>query len=228
MLVPALHLSRGQAHAAACNPNRPGTPQDAFDTLLSGNARWSTQHQEHPGEDTDRRVCVAKNGQTPFAAILSCSDSRVPPELIFDQGLGDLFVARVAGNSASGKLIESLLFGTNNLGAPLIFVLGHSSCGAINAAVAAVRRRQQHPFEFVELIRPAVRTARHKVKQGGGDPDDDTKVIPLAVDENVILNVNRLRKKYQAQIKAGTLAVAGGRYDLSNQEVTILVGLAAG
>jgi len=202
-----------------CNPDRPATPADALAALVAGNARWASGTQLHPGEDADRRTCVAINSQTPFAAILSCSDSRVPPELIFDQGLGDLFVARVAGNTASGKLTESLLFGTHNLGAPLLFVMGHSSCGA---AITAVNHYPKHALEFVRLIFPAVKAARKIVRKNGGDPNDPSQVIPVATDQNVLLVVKRLRKEFRDLIDQGNLAVAGGRYDLSNQQVTVL------
>src|SRR5579863_2781310 len=154
-----------KALAEVCNPGAPRTPATALAALIDGNTRWAAEEQEHPGEDTGRRVCLANpdNSQTPFASILSCSDSRVPPELIFDQGLGDLFVARVAGNTASGRLIDSLLYGTSNLGTRLLFVLGHSSCGAVAAAVGS------WPFgnprlPFVNLILPAVTNARKIVK----------------------------------------------------------------
>jgi carbonic anhydrase len=202
-----------------CNPG-PTDPGPALSRLLAGNALWASGTQMHPGEDDTRRMCVADNSQTPFAAILSCSDSRVPPELVFDQGLGDLFVARVAGNTASGKLIESLLFGTDNLGAKLLFVMGHSSCGAVRAAVESYPK---HSLEFVKLIFPAVKEARKIVKANGGDPNDPNQVIPVATDQNVILVVNRLRKEFRQLIDRGDLLVAGGRYDLSNQQVTVLI-----
>ncbi len=113
-LSPALLL--GQEGTSECprhcseNPP-PETPAKALQALIKGNQRWATFTQCHPHEDRARRLSVVK-GQSPFAAILSCSDSRVPPELAFDQGIGDLFVARVAGNCAGGTLTESLYYGT--------------------------------------------------------------------------------------------------------------------
>lgn len=219
-LSPALRLAHSVAHAEICNPDSPGTPAEAFDALIAGNDRWSTGKQTHPDEGDARRTCLANNKQTPFVSIISCSDSRVPPELLFDQGLGELFVARVAGNVATGKLFESLLYGTGVLGTPLIFVLGHSACGAVSTAV---ERFPRHQLEFVSLIFPAVAIARHKVKQAGGDPNDPAQVIPVATDENVKFTVNRLTRKFKKQINAGTLAVAGGVYDLGTQEVNVLV-----
>ena len=180
-----------------------------------------TQTQEHPGEDATRRVCVANNTQTPFAAIISCSDSRVPPELIFDQGLGDLFVARVAGNTATGKLVESLLYGTGALGALVLLVLGHSGCGAVSEAVKAYPGH--HDLEFVRLIAPAVKKARKIVEKNGGNPNDETQVIPVATDQNVIMVTQTLQKQFRSEIGQGNLLVAGGRYDLSSQVVTLLI-----
>jgi carbonic anhydrase len=225
-IVPAIG---GNSHAKAtptatptpmpCNPDRPTTPAAALAALVAGNSRWMSGSQIHPGEDTTRRTCVATTPQTPFAAILSCSDSRVPPELIFDQGLGDLFVARVAGNSAGGRLTETLYYGQSTLGVPLLFVMGHSSCGAVSAAVDSFPR---HSLAFVRFIFPAVQQARKIVRQNGGDPNDRNQVIPVATDQNVILVVNLLRKEFKDAINAGQLMVQGGRYDLSTQQVTIL------
>jgi carbonic anhydrase len=205
-----------------CNPNRPETPAAALQALVRGNDNWATLNQTHPGEDSARRTCVAQNGQTPFAAIISCSDSRVPPELVFDQGLGDLFVARVAGNVATGTLSESLYFGTSILGSLVVFVLGHTDCGAVKTAVASF---PSHEFEFVTLLFPAVKAARRIVKQGGGDPNDPNQVVPVATEQNVILEVKALRKStfFKEMVDAGTLLIAGGVYDLATQGVNILI-----
>jgi carbonic anhydrase len=204
-----------------CNLNRPTTPQEALTALTDGNTRWSTELQQHPGEDTTRRNCVADYGQTPFAAILSCSDSRVPPTLLFDQGLGDLFEARVAGNSAAPIAQQSLGYGTKHLGALVLFVLGHSDCGAVKAAVTSFPHKAE---EFVELIYPAVRRARKLVKRSGGDPKDPAQVIPVAIDQHVLMQAGRLRKRepFRHLINQGVLMVAGGRYDLSTQQVAML------
>ena len=220
-LIPTIGVDKARAQNVICNPDRPTTPAGALAALVDGNDRWVTQTQEHPGEDATRRVCVANNTQTPFAAIISCSDSRVPPELIFDQGLGDLFVARVAGNTATGKLVESLLYGTDALGALALLVLGHSSCGAVAAAVQAFPGH--HDLEFVRLIAPAVRKAREIVKKNGGDPNDPLQVIPVTTDQNVIMVTQDLQKKFKQQINQGNLLVAGGRYDLNTQVVTLLI-----
>ena len=217
---PMIRRDEALATSEICNPEAPTTPATALTALLQGNARWASENQQHPGEDTERRECLAdpNNHQTPFASILSCSDSRVSPELIFDQGLGDLFVARVAGNTASGRLIDTLLYGTSHLETPLLFVLGHSLCGAVTAAVNSFPN--SHDLPFVNLIFPAVKQARAIVKKNGGNPKDPAQVIPVATSQNVIINVDRLRK--QLGVSGGQLLVAGGVYDLGTQLVTVL------
>jgi carbonic anhydrase len=213
-------ITRGFAWATpeppeVCNEGAPSNPTAALAALIKGNADWAAGTQQHPGEDAERRACLANNPQTPFASILSCSDSRCPPELLFDQGLGDLFVARVAGNTASGRLIDSLLFGTQDLGSQLLFVLGHSSCGAVAAAVS----QYPDPFPrlpFVELIYPAVKQAQIIVQLRGGNPRDPQQVIPVATIQNVILTVQELRTYFDLSEKQ----VAGGVYDLGTQLVT--------
>lgn len=222
-LLPTIRVDEARAQIEICNHERPTTPAGALAALVEGNERWATQTQEHPGEDTDRRECVARlnNPQTPYAALISCSDSRVPPELVFDQGLGDLFVARVAGNTATGKLVESLLYGTDSLGAIILLVLGHSDCGAVKAAVGG---KHEH-LEFVRLIAPAVRSARKIVARNGGNPRDPNQVVPVAIDQNVILVTKALRKdpKLKELVGNGQLSIVGGRYDLGTQLVTLLI-----
>ena len=220
-LLPTLRLDPAQAQVI-CDLDRPTTPAKGLEALTKGNERWATFTQTHPGEDAVRRTCVAINGQTPFAAIISCSDSRVPPELVFDQGIGDLFVARVAGNVATGTLTESLYYGTSHLGTLVLFVLGHTDCGAVKAAVESF---PSHKLEFVKLLFPAVKLARDIVKQRGGNPNDPAQVVPVATEQNVMLEVRALRKSsfFKEMVDEGTLLIAGGVYDLATQQVTILI-----
>lgn len=212
------------AHAAStvyCNPNRPATPADALAALAAGNGLWATGDQQHPGEDPTRRACVAQYGQTPFAAILSCADSRVPPELIFDQGLGDLFVVRVAGNSNTLVGRQSLAYGVEKLGSLAMFVLGHEDCGAVKAAVTSYPRPAP---AFVTIIYPAVRKARMIVRRSGGDPNDPAQVIPVAINQHALMTAAELSAQppFRGLIRQGQLAVAAGFYSLDNQTVTVL------
>jgi len=213
-LSPALGLGE-EGHSECprhCKENpSPTTPAKALKALMKGNKRWATFTQCHPHEDAARRAS-AVNGQFPFATILSCSDSRVPPELVFDQGIGDLFVARVAGNCAGGTLTESLYYGTKEqyLGALILFVLGHADCGAVKAAI------KSYPgptFEFAELIYPAVEAALSL----GGNPNDPKTFIPLVTELNVILGVQLL----QADPELQDLRITGGVYDLATSRVNI-------
>ena len=214
--APLIHLGRAEAQSnTVCNPGAPTTPSAALAALMAGNANWAAGTQTHPNEDSARRTCLANNAQTPFASILSCSDSRCAPELVFDQGLGDIFVARVAGNTASGRLIDTLLFGTANLGSVLLFVMGHTQCGAVINAVN-IYPNASAKLPFLNLIFPAVKSARKIVKEQGGDPKDPAQVIPVATEQNVLITMSKLQK----QLGLSPNAVAGGVYDLSTQLVT--------
>lgn len=175
--------------------------------LEEGNARFVAGKITEPHRDMDRVRQVAPK-QTPFAAFLGCADSRVPIEIIFDQGFGDLFVTRVAGNVADPAIIGSLEFGCLVLGAKVLYVLGHTACGA----VAATAKSAEVPGQISTLyrhIRPAIVAAK-------GD-------VEVAIRENVRIQADLLAESSPvlAQlIKDGKLKVAGGVYDLSSGKVT--------
>jgi carbonic anhydrase len=209
-------LAFAKVPSPVCNPEAPTNPADALAALVQGNANWAAGNQEHPGEDSMRRSCLATSQQTPFASILSCSDSRCPPELLFDQGLGDIFVARVAGNTASGRLVDSLLYGTDVLGTQLLFVLGHSACGAVAAAVSSYPRPNP-TLPFVDLIFPAVAQAKFIVRRNHGNPNDPAQVIPVATNQNVVLTMKELKRYFGLS----SSEVSGGVYDLGTQLVTL-------
>jgi carbonic anhydrase len=215
-LLPAQQLGQDQDDPSQCprhcnDSPRPTTPAKALKALMKGNQRWATFTQCHPHEDEKRRMDAVK-GQSPFAAILSCSDSRVAPELVFDQGIGDLFVARVAGNCAGGTLTESLYYGTKQqyLGALILFVLGHSDCGAVKAAIESY---PNDSFMFAELIYPAVTAALNM----GGDPTHPDTFVPLVTEQNVILGVKALKDDPELD----GLVITGGVYDLATSRVKI-------
>jgi carbonic anhydrase len=184
----------------------------ALQRLLDGNQRYAAGQVEHPNQSTQRRTEVA-GGQHPFAAVLGCADSRVPPELVFDAGLGDLFVVRLAGNVADPVAIESLDYAVKHLGVRLILILGHEKCGAVTAAVAAHDEPGDVGPMLAEL-RPAVAAT----KGMAGDP------VANAIRANVELTVAKLTssKPLRAMVESGQLKIVGGIYRLASGKVEML------
>lgn len=190
--------------AAALEPPRATdlAPRDALELLYAGNKRFSSGKPVAPHRDLDRLREVAP-AQKPFAAFLGCADSRVPIEIVFDQGFGDLFVTRIAGNVTTPECIGSLEFGTLVLGAKVLFVLGHTNCGAVSAAVKGDPVPGQISALFQHL-RPAVKAAK-------GD-------VNLAITENVKTQAALLSEASPViakLIRDGKLTVAGGVYDIA-------------
>ncbi len=185
-------------------------PAEALRTIMEGNQRFVSGHLLHPNRGDLRRSHVAK-GQRPFVAVLSCSDSRVPPEIIFDQGLGDIFVVRVAGNTVDALGLQTLAYAVEHLGTSLILVLGHDACGAVQAAVASYPK----PDVGVMLtnIYPAVAATHNQ-------PGD---AVSNAIDSNVMLMVKQLTAApvFGDRVKDGRLMIVGGRYHLDSGKVTI-------
>lgn len=208
--------------AVQCNEARPPTADDAVKALAAGNDRWISGKVRHPGQDFSRRECVSKEGQTPFAAIVSCSDSRVPTELIFDEGVGDLFIVRVAGNSVDKIGEQSLAYSTEHLGVETILVLGHQKCGAVKAAVDAYPKATA---KFLAFIYDAIAKAKEVIHSRGGNPDDKDELTKESTDQHVILQVKYLRgiEPFKAMVDSGKLKIVGGRYDLDTGKVTMLI-----
>lgn len=187
------------------------TPAHALRELVAGNQRYFVAKAAHPRQTLERRREVA-HGQHPFAAILGCSDSRVPPEILFDQGLGDLFVVRVAGNIVDDVVLGSLEYAADHLAVPLIVVLGHGKCGAVTAAVAG-GGAHGHVGSVLAALRPAVERTAGRT----GDP------VQNVVRANVDLGVERLRAEsalLAGRERAGTLKIAGAHYDVDTGAVT--------
>jgi carbonic anhydrase len=181
--------------------------------LIDGNKRYVDAKLSHPNQTAQRRGEVAK-AQHPFAAIVCCSDSRVPPEIIFDQGLGDLFVIRLAGNIIDDAALGSLEYAVEHLGVKYIMVLGHERCGAVDATVKG-GEAPGHIGALVKAIQPAV----DKVRNLPGD------VLDNAVRANVTMVVQQLKSSkpiLEESVKKGSLTIAGARYDLDDGKVTIL------
>jgi carbonic anhydrase len=222
MLIFGAAASGWCEEAVQCNEARPPTADAAVKALADGNDRWISGKVRHPGRDFARRECVSKEGQTPFAAIVSCSDSRVPTELIFDEGVGDLFVVRVAGNSVDQVGEQSLAYSTEHLGVETILVLGHQKCGAVKAAVEAY---DKPTAKFLSLIYAGIAKAKDVIHQRGGNPDDKSELATESTNQHVILEVLHLREihPFKEQIAEGKLKIVGGRYDLDTGHVTMLI-----
>jgi carbonic anhydrase len=192
---------------------QPVSPDKALKQLIEGNSRFVEGKRATPNQSRLRLQETAV-AQYPFAAILGCADSRVPAEIVFDQGLGDLFVVRVAGNVSSQTAIGSLEFSTAVLGAQLIVVLGHAKCGAVIAAI----KNEPLPGRigvFVEEIKPAVETARYKT----GDVEKNSIIA------NVQYQVKKLAESSTiigGLVKEGKLKIVGGVYDLASGKVTLV------
>ena len=192
------------------------TPAASLERLMKGNARYvegvSLRH-----DFRHEREALA-GGQNPFAAILSCADSRIAPEYAFDSGRGDLFVCRVAGNFANTETVASLEYAVAELGTPLILVLGHDRCGAVSAAIKSLKDGTTLPGHLPSLvagIAPAVKA----VSQQGGDTLDN------AIRQNVIDNVAKLGSAtpiLSAAVEQGKLKVAGGIYRLRDGRVEMV------
>lgn len=185
-------------------------PEEAQQKLVEGNERFVKHKVKHPDQGVERLKEVAE-GQHPFAVVLGCADSRVPPEVVFDQGLGDLFVVRVAGNSPDDEVIGSIEYAVEHLGASLIVVLGHEKCGAVKAAVDG-GKPEGHVGALLDPIKPAVAEA----KKMAGD------VVHNAVSLHVRHVVEQLRYNkpiLAEEVEHGKIRVVGAAYDLDTGRV---------
>lgn len=200
--------SPGHAHPApSASPQKITVViQGALNRLKEGNRRFASGKTSSPRRGKDQRNLVAM-AQLPFAIVVGCADSRVPPEIVFDQGLGDLFVVRVAGNVLDDAAIGSIEYAVEHLGVRLIVVLGHDRCGAVDAACKG-GNPGGHVGSLVQAIRPAVEAARrHK--------GDD--LLAAAVKANVQRVVDQLKGSWPVlgpEVREGKVSVAGGIYDL--------------
>jgi carbonic anhydrase len=202
------------AHGAHAGSTRQGvSPTMTLERLIAGNQRFVAGRPIGLRRDPTRRAEVAE-GQQPPAVIVGCSDSRVPAELIFDQGLGELFIIRLAGNIVDDAALGSIEYGVEHLHARLIVVLGHDRCGAVQAALKG-GSLPGHMESFVKAIRPAVEETR-------GQPGDP---IRNAVNANVQRMVHLLRSSepiLAGEVKSGRLKVVGARYELESGKVVWL------
>jgi carbonic anhydrase len=204
------------AQSAGAAPNAI-SPDEALKRVMDGNARYAANAPANKDFSVGR--ATRASAQYPIAAILSCADSRVAPELAFDQGPGDLFVVRVAGNFVNDDGLASLEYGVRFLGTPLVMVLGHSGCGALDAAIKVLKDGIELPGHLPQLvnsIKPAVEVAKRK------NPGD---LLAEATVENVRLNMRRLASAepiVSALVKDGKVKVVGGVYDIRSGQVNLV------
>jgi carbonic anhydrase len=213
------HLLQATGIATLSVP--PGkTPDEALAALQAGNQRFVAGNARHAGSGAGRRAEIAK-GQSPFAAILGCSDSRVPPELVFDQGLGDLFVMRVAGNVVDVAALGSIEYGVLHLNTPLIMVLGHESCGAVMAALSP--HDGAHDSEEPEALHQLIGKIRPSL--GGIDAHlSQADQVKAGVEANVHQSMKVLSEtpELAKAVAAKTLRIVGAVYDLASGKVLLL------
>ena len=189
------------------------TPDAALQRLREGNARFVAGETIHC--DLRRQVRETAGGQAPFAAVVGCIDSRVPPELVFDQRIGDIFVARVAGNVVNDDILGSLEFATRLAGARLIVVLGHSECGAIKGAIDDARLG--HLTGLLARIRPSLDALRYQ----GVPSSKDKALVQRVAERNVRDTVARVAGApvLAELLDAGRLKIAGAMHDVASGEI---------
>lgn len=192
------------------------SPEDSLKLLEEGNGRFASDEVATKDLSEAKRADLSTAGQFPFAVIVSCSDSRVPPELIFDQGLGDLFEIRVAGNVIDPVSLGSVEYAAEHLGSQLVVVMGHEKCGAVKATLDG-GEAPGSIGSIVEKIKPSV----EKVKASGVAED---QVYEKSIDENIKNAIVEIEKSpiIEELVASGKLKVVGAKYDLDTGKVEIL------
>jgi carbonic anhydrase len=194
------------------------SPHEALDILIEGNHRFTNNLSV--SKDLLQLVMLTKDKQHPFTSVLSCSDSRAPVEMLFDQALGDVFSVRLAGNIASDKAIGSLEFSSKYLGSKLIVVLGHTDCGAVKAACDDFR--EGHIGEIINLIRPAVRMEKTTAKNRDSS---NTVFLNKVCALNVRVQIDEIMHSsdiIQDMLAAKQIGMVGAVYNLATGEVSFL------
>ncbi len=214
----------GAPTSADAQPSRKGVDQTlslireaSLALLKEGNQRYAAGQSRHPNQDAARRSLTVSDGQKPFASILACSDSRSPVEVIFDRGVGELFVIRVVGNVADETQIATIEYGVEHLGTPLLVVLGHTGCGAVGAACKGGSLPGHLPA-LIRRIQPAVDKARAVATT----PE---RLIPTAIQANVWVQIEEVvfqSSIVREKLKEGALQIVGGVYDLEKGSVSWL------
>lgn len=190
--------------------------QESLTKLIDGNKRFMSGELTKKDIGESRRQELTK-GQQPFATVLSCSDSRVAPEIIFEQGLGDIFIVRVAGNVVEPTTLGSIEYGVEHLHTPLLFILGHESCGAVKAALEAKGKPEGNLGAILKKIMPAVNTARKAKK-------DTSETLNIAIQENIKNTYKEVMKSkiVRELVHEGKLKVIGAEYYLGTSKFELI------
>lgn len=197
----------------------PSTPDAALEALKAGNERWVSGKVNAPNTSTDRRADVTANGQHPFATIYTCADSRLPVERIFDRGVGDVFVLRIAGNVIGEHATGTIEYGVEHLHTPLLVVMGHTKCGAVAAACGG-----GHVGGSIDSLLTEIKPAVDRAKAQNPDATD-AKLVEFAVNENVWQSVFELLKTSEIvrnQVTEGKIKIVGAVCDISTGKVQFL------
>jgi carbonic anhydrase len=198
---------------------RPQTPKEAWAELKAGNQRFVSGNQKHPNQNADRRNAVAAQ-QKPFAALFGCADSRLSAEIIFDVGLGDLFVVRNAGQVLAETIIGSLEYSVEVLGTPLILVLGHDECGAIRATIDSIEGNMRSEGEFIHNLVARIQPTVEAAHLAGKFEIDQITVLHIQDTINELLTRSSLIAN---AVKTGKLGVVGANYRLDLGEIRPIV-----
>jgi carbonic anhydrase len=213
----------GSGVGIASAQERPRTGDEALAELLAGNKRFVEGRLRNERRGSVRREQIAEE-QKPFAIVLGCSDSRVPPEVLFDQGLGDLFIVRVAGNTATDPVVVgSVEYAAEHLGSVLLMVLGHESCGAVAGAVEVVTEGAHEPGSIGDMIAPVIPAVK-QVHRSAPDASTET-LVARSVQANIRRAVDELESNealLSHLIEEGKLKVVGAEYHLETGEVQLV------
>ncbi len=191
-------------------------PDRALAHLMDGNVRFVEAKMVHPAQDPEHRLRVSR-GQQPYAVVLTCSDSRLPPEVVFDQGLGDLFVVRVAGNIVDAALLGSIEYAVGHLNVPLVVAMGHESCGAVEATLESLQHHTRPHGDvaaLVDAITPAVPVAESRAGN----------LVENTVRANAEMSRDRIAasEELAEPLKSGRLKVLAAYYSLDDGKVGVL------
>lgn len=198
------------------------TADEALNKLLEGNRRYVACSMNGQSLCTPARRTELAKGQKPYAIVLCCSDSRVPPEIVFDKSMGEIFVVRVAGNVPDRVVLGSIEYAAEHIGSPLLMVLGHERCGAVKATVETVRAKGKAGGNIGAIVTAVTPAAKRAIATGKGKSEDE--IVEAAVNGNTLIvreNLTRQSKILAKLVKEGHLKIVAARYDLDDGTIAL-------